>query len=232
LYPICSSRETGIAVTCPGPALWLEEPADNPTFAGISAERCSIGLTLNLLTVSAALSDNVGFKIYLMPEGTCQMRSATILALMLFMAASRVSAASALLFLTPLAGMDRLQLPSPGDSRGKLSADQEAGAPRPNPDASGKYHVGDGVSAPKLVFAPDPEFTAKASRKKLGGMLVVSLTLDAAGKPQDHSAASSTLIFKHSGYPHAVEAVIKDAWDSLFPSAIMAIADLSLQKSY
>ena len=52
--------KTGIAVTCPGPALWLEESTDNPTFAGISAGRCSIVLTLNLLTVPAALSDNVG----------------------------------------------------------------------------------------------------------------------------------------------------------------------------
>jgi TonB family protein len=104
---------------------------------------------------------------------------------MLFMAAVKVLPASALLFLTPLAGMDRQQLPSPGDSRGKLSADQEAGAPRPNPDASGKYHVGDGVSVPRLVFAPDPEFTDKARRKKLGGRLVVSLTVDAAGKPHD-----------------------------------------------
>ena len=113
------------------------------------------------------------------------MRSATILALMLFMAAAKVSPGSALLLLTPLAGMDRQQLPSPGDSRGKLSFDQEAGAPRPNPDASGKYHVGDGVSAPRLVFAPDLEFTDKARRKKLGGMLVVSLTVDAAGRTRD-----------------------------------------------
>jgi len=113
------------------------------------------------------------------------MRSAAILTLMLFMAAAKVSPASALLFLTPLAGMDRQQLPSPGDSRGKLSADREASAPRPNPDASGKYHVGDGVTVPRLVFAPDPEFTDKARRKKLVGRLVVSLTVDAAGKPQD-----------------------------------------------
>jgi hypothetical protein len=48
---------------------------------------------------------------------------------------------------------------------------QETGAapqpvsPRPNPDASGKYHLGDGVSAPKLVFASDPEFTDQARRK-------------------------------------------------------------------
>jgi TonB family protein len=113
------------------------------------------------------------------------MRCAPILALMLFVVAAKVPPASTLLLLPPLAEMDRQQLPSPGDSHGKLSADHEAGAPRPNPDASGKYHVGDGVSVPRLVFAPDPEFTDKARRKKLGGRLVVSLTVDAAGKPHD-----------------------------------------------
>jgi TonB family protein len=108
-----------------------------------------------------------------------------ILALMVFMLAAMAPPASALLFLTPFAEMERQQLPFPGDSRGKPSPGPEAAAPRPNPDASGKYHVGDGVSAPKLVFAPDPEFTDKARRKKLGGMLVVSLTVDSTGKPQD-----------------------------------------------
>jgi TonB family protein len=108
-----------------------------------------------------------------------------ILALMLFIVAAKAPPASAVLFLTPFAEMDRQQLPSPGDNRGKLSAGPESAAPRPNPDASGKYHVGDGVSAPKLIFAPVPEFTDKARRKRLGGTVVVSLTVDAAGKAQD-----------------------------------------------
>jgi hypothetical protein len=45
--------------------------------------------------------------------------------------------------------------------------------------------VGDGVSPPKLLYAPDPEYTDKARRKKMNGSLVVSLTVDAAGKPQN-----------------------------------------------
>jgi hypothetical protein len=56
-----------------------------------------------------------------------------------------------------------------------------AASPRPNPDASGKYHLGDGVSAPKLLFAPDPEFTDQARRKRAGGTVVVALTVDAEG---------------------------------------------------
>jgi TonB family protein len=73
----------------------------------------------------------------------------------------------------------------PDESRGQNVADHKTAAPRPNPDTAGKYHIGDGVSPPRLVYAPDPEFTSKAARKKLGGSLVVSLCVDATGKPQD-----------------------------------------------
>ena len=45
------------------------------------------------------------------------------------------------------------------------------------------YHVGGGVSAPRLVFAPDPEFTEKARRAKYQGVCVISTIVDAQGKP-------------------------------------------------
>jgi TonB family protein len=45
--------------------------------------------------------------------------------------------------------------------------------------------VGNGISAPTLLFAPDPEYPDKARRKKLNGSIVVSLTVDSAGKPGD-----------------------------------------------
>ena len=114
------------------------------------------------------------------------MRLCRMLAFMVFLAATIASPASVLLFLTSLGEMDRQQQPHPpGDSQGKLGASPEAADPKPNPDSSGKYHVGDGVSPPKIVFAPDPEFTDKARRKKLNGTVVVSLTVDSTGKPQD-----------------------------------------------
>jgi hypothetical protein len=109
------------------------------------------------------------------------MRCDAIFVLMLFIVAAKAPPASALLFLPAFAEMDRQRTPSPSDSHGKLSPGLEAATPRPNPDASGKYHIGDGVSVPRLVFAPDPKFTAKACRNQLGGRLVVSLTVDAAG---------------------------------------------------
>jgi bla regulator protein BlaR1 len=45
------------------------------------------------------------------------------------------------------------------------------------------YHVGGGVSAPTLVFAPNPEFTEKARRAKYQGVCVISTIVDAQGKP-------------------------------------------------
>jgi TonB family protein len=46
------------------------------------------------------------------------------------------------------------------------------------------YQVGRGVSAPELVFAPDPEFSDEARRAKFQGACVVSLVVDAKGNPQ------------------------------------------------
>jgi bla regulator protein blaR1 len=46
------------------------------------------------------------------------------------------------------------------------------------------YKVGGEVSAPKLVYAPDPEYSNKARRANYGGVCVVSTIVDAKGKPQ------------------------------------------------
>jgi protein TonB len=77
------------------------------------------------------------------------------------------------------------------------------------------HHPGDGVSAPKLLFAPDPEFTDQARHKKVAGTVVVSVTVDAAGKPQDVRVSRSlaqdvSKKFKHIALgldENAVEAV-------------------------
>jgi bla regulator protein BlaR1 len=45
------------------------------------------------------------------------------------------------------------------------------------------YHVGGDVSAPKLIFAPDPEFTKKARQAKYQGICVISTLVDTQGKP-------------------------------------------------
>ena len=64
-------------------------------------------------------------------------------------------------------------------------------SPRPNPDASGKYHVGDGVTAPKLISQVQPEFSEKLRKKKINGSCVVGLTVDIDGNPKDVHVVSS-----------------------------------------
>ena len=51
-------------------------------------------------------------------------------------------------------------------------------------DAPQIYHVGGDVSAPKLIFAPDPEYSEEAKRAKYQGICIVSLIVDAQGNPQ------------------------------------------------
>jgi TonB family protein len=48
----------------------------------------------------------------------------------------------------------------------------------------GIYHPGGGVSAPQVIFAPDPEFSDDARRAKYQGICVVALIVDAQGNPQ------------------------------------------------
>jgi protein TonB len=79
----------------------------------------------------------------------------------------------------------------PSQTKPILAQQTPPASAKANPDASGKYHLGDGVTAPKLVSAPDPEFTAAARRKKLQGVVVISMTVDTAGNPQDVRVARS-----------------------------------------
>ena len=46
------------------------------------------------------------------------------------------------------------------------------------------YHIGGDVTAPKLVYAPDPEFTEKARRAKYQGVCVIAVIIDAQGNPE------------------------------------------------
>ncbi len=46
------------------------------------------------------------------------------------------------------------------------------------------YHVGGDVSAPELIFAPDPEFSEEAKRAKYQGLCVIATIVDAQGNPQ------------------------------------------------
>jgi protein TonB len=54
---------------------------------------------------------------------------------------------------------------------------------RPNPDATGRYHVGDGVAIPKVIYQVDPEFTKDAKKQKVTGIALVTLIVGTEGTP-------------------------------------------------
>jgi TonB family protein len=51
--------------------------------------------------------------------------------------------------------------------------------------ASGKYHVGCGVIAPTVTFRVEPNFSEKARKQKIMGIVLVGLTVDADGNPSN-----------------------------------------------
>ena len=63
---------------------------------------------------------------------------------------------------------DAVAIPVPGASLGTIQI----------------YRVGGGVSAPKLVYAPDPEYTKKAQKANYQGVCVIALIVDTEGKPE------------------------------------------------
>jgi len=46
---------------------------------------------------------------------------------------------------------------------------------RVDPDPPQIYHLGEGVSLPKAVFSPTPEYTTEAAKKKIEGTVLLSL---------------------------------------------------------
>jgi TonB family protein len=60
-----------------------------------------------------------------------------------------------------------------------------------NPGIRAVHHPGDGVIAPKVIYAPDPEFPDKARSKKLGGTCIISILVDAQGTPHDVQVVKS-----------------------------------------
>jgi outer membrane biosynthesis protein TonB len=70
------------------------------------------------------------------------------------------------------------------------SAGEVAAAER-NPDANGNYHVGDGVSTPKILYAPEPEASKEARQKHIRGTVVIWAIVAEDGIPKDAHVARS-----------------------------------------
>lgn len=64
-------------------------------------------------------------------------------------------------------------------------------ATNPNPDASGHYHIGDGVTPPTVVHRVFAEYSEEARRRKISGVVVIAITVDEHGNPTDVHVARS-----------------------------------------
>jgi len=49
----------------------------------------------------------------------------------------------------------------------------------------GVYRAGGAVTAPRVIYAPDPQYTDKARKAKINGTVVVSLIVTADGRVRD-----------------------------------------------
>jgi TonB family protein len=85
----------------------------------------------------------------------------------------------------------RVRAQSPRASKPQVAGDFAAltlNAPIPHSSQAAAapriYHVGGDVSAPDLIFAPDPQYSEEARRAKYQGLCVVSLIVDAQGNTQ------------------------------------------------
>jgi periplasmic protein TonB len=55
----------------------------------------------------------------------------------------------------------------------------------------GIFHVGGGVSAPRAIYAPEPEFSEEARKAKYQGVCTLGLVVDANGRPENIRVLSS-----------------------------------------
>jgi TonB family protein len=82
------------------------------------------------------------------------------------------------------------QAVSPGTSQTSDHSSVQT-SPKPNPDASGKYHIGDGVTPPKILKKVFAEYSVEAREQKISGVVIIGLTVDLQGNPTDVHVASS-----------------------------------------
>jgi TonB family protein len=93
-----------------------------------------------------------------------------------------------------LAGQANDQQPSSpqATTQDQQQSPSKPASPRPNPDASGKYHIGDGVAAPKLIYSVEPKWSTRVQKNNRSGSCMLSFTVDTNGNAKDVQIVSST----------------------------------------
>src|SRR5436190_14429688 len=79
----------------------------------------------------------------------------------------------------------------PDEKTAELQLPLQAPTAGPVPSGTGIYRVGVGVSVPRVLYAPDPEYSEEARRAKYQGTCVLSLIVGPDGLPRDIRVANS-----------------------------------------
>jgi TonB family protein len=78
-----------------------------------------------------------------------------------------------------------------GQTAGAGQPSEQPAQHRPQPDALGRYKVGNGVTAPRITYSVDPPYTPKARKERIQGVSVLSLTVGVDGMTHDITVARS-----------------------------------------
>src|SRR5207244_10019637 len=77
---------------------------------------------------------------------------------------------------------------------GGVGAGPGVGEGRGGGIGGGVFRVGGGVSAPRVIFQPDPEYSEEARKAKYQGVCVLSLIVGPDGKPRDLKVSRSLAV--------------------------------------
>jgi hypothetical protein len=97
------------------------------------------------------------------------------------------------------------------------SKPQTTSSDRPGPDENGIYHIGNGVTAPALVYSVAPEFSEEARKHKVTANITVEFIVDNDGHTHGFH------VTKTEGWPHSSKKDMS-AIHSLESKAIEAVS--------
>jgi protein TonB len=72
-----------------------------------------------------------------------------------------------------------------------IAAQESSGKSAPKTENSTAYEIGDGVTPPKGVYMPDPEYSEKGRKKKISGTVLVAMVVMADGTVRDVTVTKS-----------------------------------------
>lgn len=86
-----------------------------------------------------------------------------------------------------------------------------------NPDLDGIYHISKEVTAPRLIYSVEPEFSEKARKRKISGNVKVKFVVDKDGSVRNISIVTSAA-------EHSTDKKDREAALSLDPKAVEAVS--------